>query len=46
MYYDEENRVHVRYCGSDRTNANEQGMFPANLLMPQRIIDRPTRDFP
>lgn len=32
MFYDEENRIHVRYIGSDKLNANEQGLFPGSLL--------------
>lgn len=32
LYYDEERRVHIRYIGSDRNNANEQGLFPGSLL--------------
>jgi hypothetical protein len=32
LYYDSQDRVHVRYVGPDAVNANEQGEFPGRLL--------------
>jgi hypothetical protein len=31
LYYDSDDRVHVRYCG-DAINPNEQGCFPGKLV--------------
>lgn len=41
VFNDEEDRVHVRYCGSDRANPNEAGVFPCHLLTTSNIVPDP-----
>jgi len=41
LFVDEEERVHVRYTGSDKVNANEQGTFPHKLLSIANVVGEP-----
>jgi len=41
LFVDEEERVHVRYTGSDKLNPNEQGLFPHKLLTIANVVGEP-----
>ena len=41
MHYDEDGRVHFRYCGSDVVGPNEQGCFKSQLLTIDSYVPEP-----